>query len=148
MSLIVKNKKASFEYFIEDRIEAGVKLEGWEVKALREGRAQLVDGYVSISNGEAWLHGVNINPCMNISTHVIPEIKRNRKLLLKKREISRLQGQVCEKGYTLVVTSLYWSNGKVKAELGVAKGKKQHDKRQSQKEKDWSREKARFLKHQ
>ena len=146
-SLIAQNKRARHDYHIEETIEAGMQLEGWEVKSLREANTQLRDGYVNLKNGEAWLIGTHISPLKTVSTHYNPDPKRNRKLLLNKYEINRLIGSVDRKGYTLVPLKLYWKRGKVKLEIGYGKGKQQHDKRQSIKEKDWSRQKSRVIKN-
>tara|TARA_B110000003_G_scaffold276540_1_gene323714 strand:+ start:7556 stop:8038 length:483 start_codon:yes stop_codon:yes gene_type:complete len=146
-SLIAQNKRARHDYHIEETIEAGMQLEGWEVKSLREANTQLRDGYVNLKNGEAWLIGTHISPLKTVSTHYNPDPKRNRKLLLNKYEINRLIGSVDRKGYTLVPLKLYWKRGKVKLEIGYGKGKQQHDKRQSLKEKDWSRQKSRVIKN-
>lgn len=143
---IAQNRKAHFEYFIEDRFEAGLVLEGWEVKSLRAGRVQLDQGYVLLKDGEAWLFGALITPLQTVSTHITPDQQRSRKLLLSRREINKLIGSVERKGYTLVPISLYWKNNRVKLSIGVGKGKKLHDKRATEKERDWSREKQRLLK--
>ncbi len=145
-STIALNKKATHDYFIEQRIEAGLVLEGWEVKSLRAGRAQLKESYVVIQHGEAFLFGCHISPLTTASTHINPDPTRNRKLLLQRRELDRLIGQVERAGYTLVPTAMYWSKGRAKLEIGLAKGKKQHDKRASEKDKDWKRDKERLLK--
>jgi SsrA-binding protein len=142
---IAQNKKARFDYFIEERFEAGLALQGWEVKSLRAGKAQIVDSFVMVRNGEAWLHGSHLTPLNSASTHVTPEPARIRKLLLNRREIDRLTGLVERKGYTLVALELYWNKGRVKLALGLAKGKKQHDKRATEKDRDWDRDKARIL---
>ena len=142
---IAQNKKARFDYFIEERFEAGLALQGWEVKSLRAGKAQLVDSFVMVRNGEAWLHGSHLTPLNSASTHVTPEPARIRKLLLNRREIDRLTGLVERKGYTLVALELYWNKGRAKLALGLAKGKKQHDKRATEKDRDWDRDKARIL---
>jgi SsrA-binding protein len=142
---IAQNKKARFDYFIEERFEAGLALQGWEVKSLRAGKAQLVDSFVMVRNGEAWLHGSHLTPLNSASTHVTPEPARIRKLLLNRREIDRLTGLVERKGYTLVALELYWNKGRVKLALGLAKGKKQHDKRATEKERDWDRDRGRIL---
>ena len=142
---IAQNKKARFDYFIEERFEAGLALQGWEVKSLRAGKAQLVDSFVMIRNGEAWLHGSHLTPLSSASTHVTPEPARIRKLLLNRREIDRLTGLVERKGYTLVALELYWSKGRAKLAVGLAKGKKQHDKRATEKERDWDRDRGRIL---
>ena len=143
---IAKNKKARFEYFIEDRLEAGVALQGGEVKSLRDRRIQLAESYVLLKNAEAWLFGAHISPLPTASTHVEADPTRTRKLLLNRREISRLIGAVERRGYTVVPLSLYWKRGLAKLEIGLAKGKKQHDKRATEKERDWSREKGRVMK--
>ena len=143
---IALNKKAKFDYHIEDRLEAGIALEGWEVKSLRAGRANLSEGYVLLKNSEAWLLGAHINPLESASTHVKTDPIRTRKLLLHRDEIDRLIGAVERKGYTVVPLAMYWSRGRAKLEIGLAKGKKAHDKRAVQKDRDWSRQKARILK--
>ena len=145
-STIAQNKKARFDYFIEERFEAGLVLEGWEVKSLRAGKAQLVDSYVLLRNGEAWLLGSHVTPLNTASTHVHPDPTRTRKLLLNRREIDRLTGLVERRGYTLVALELYWNKGRAKLAVGLAKGKKQHDKRATEKDRDWERDKARALK--
>jgi len=144
---IVSNKKARHDYFIEDNYEAGVVLEGWEVKSLREGKAQLVDSYVLLKNGEAFLLGSLITPLLSASTHINPDPSRTRKLLLHKDQISKLAGLVDRKGYAVIALSLYWKHGRVKADIGIAKGKKDYDKRAVQKDRDWKRDKQRILKH-
>ena len=143
---IALNKRARFEYTIEERFETGIALEGWEVKALREGRVQFADSYVLLKDNEAFLFGCLINPLPTVSTHITPDPTRTRKLLLHRREIDRLAGAVDRRGFTVVPTALYWSHGKVKVEVGMAKGKRQHDKRKTQKDRDWSRQKARIMK--
>jgi SsrA-binding protein len=143
---IALNRKASHEYFIEDRFEAGLALQGWEVKSLRAGRIQLDQSYILLKRGEAWLFGALITPLQTASTHIHPEPQRNRKLLLNHRELNKLIGSVERKGYTIIPLSLYWKNNLVKLEIGFAKGKKQHDKRAAEKERDWKREKQRLLK--
>ena len=145
-SSIAQNKKARFDYFIEDRLEAGVVLQGWEVKSLRAGKGQLTDSYVILRDGEAWLLGSHIAPLNTASTHVNPDPRRIRKLLMNRREIDRLTGLVERKGYTLVALELYWSKNHVKVAVGLAKGKKQHDKRETEKDRDWQRDKAHALK--
>lgn len=142
---IVQNRKAFHDYFIEQRLEAGIALEGWEVKAIRAGRVQLQDAYVIVSNGEIVLIGCHISPLVSTSTHFVPDPVRTRKLLLHAEEISRLIGSVEQAGYTLVPLDLHYKNGRIKLEIGLAKGKKQFDKRQSEKEKDWRREQQRLL---
>jgi len=146
-SSIAQNRKARFDFFIEDRLEAGLALMGWEVKSMRAGKAQLVDAYVIMREGEAWLLGSQVTPLNTASTHVNTDPKRIRKLLLNRREIDRLTGLVERKGYTLVALELYWSKNRVKVAIGLAKGKKQHDKRASEKDRDWQRDRARILKH-
>jgi SsrA-binding protein len=145
-SSIAQNKKARFDYFIEDRLEAGLALQGWEVKSMRAGKAQLTDSFVIFRDGEAWLLGSHVTPLNTVSTHVVAEPKRTRKLLLNRREIDRLIGLVERKGYTLIALELYWSKNRVKVAVGLAKGKKQHDKRDTEKDRDWQRDKARALK--
>jgi len=146
-STIAVNKKARHDFFIEERLEAGIALEGWEVKALRAGRVQLVDSYVIIKNGEAWLLGTFITPLQTVSTHYVPEAQRTRKLLLNRRELDQFIGAVERKGYTLLALSMYWKQGRCKIELGLAKGKQAHDKRASERDRDWQREKGRIMKH-
>ncbi len=143
--LIAENRKARFDYFIEDRFEAGIALEGWEVKAMRAGRAQLKEAYIYLRGGEAFLIGAHIAPLPAASTHVTPDPVRTRKLLLHRSQLQHLIGAVERRGYTLVPLELYWKNGRAKAEVALAKGKKQHDKRAVEKERDWQREKARLL---
>jgi SsrA-binding protein len=145
-SSIAQNKKARFDYFIEDRLEAGLALHGWEVKSMRAGKAQLTDSFVIFRDGEAWLLGSHVTPLNTVSTHVVAEPKRTRKLLLNRREIDRLIGLVERKGYTLIALELYWSKNRVKVAIGLAKGKKQHDKRDTEKDRDWQRDKSRALK--
>ena len=144
-STIAQNKKARFDYFIEDRIEAGLALQGWEVKSMRAGKAQLTDSFVIFRDGEAYLLGSHVAPLNTVSTHVIAEPKRTRKLLMNRREIDRLIGLVERKGYTLIALELYWSKNKVKVKVGLARGKKQHDKRDTEKDRDWQRDKSRAL---
>ena len=144
---IASNKKATHDYFIEQRFEAGLVLEGWEVKSIRDGRVQLKESYITFTNGEGYLSGAHISPMLSASTHINPMQVRNRKLLLNRREISTLIGLINRKGYTIVPLSMYWKHGRVKLEIGSAKGKKLHDKRASEKNKDWQREKQRLLKH-
>lgn len=145
-STIALNKRARFEYHLEERIEAGISLMGWEVKALRAGNIQFGESHVLVRRGEAFLFGTVINPLTSASTHVEVDPMRTRRLLLHKHELARLIGQVERKGYTLIPTAMYWSKGKVKVEIALAKGKKQHDKRRTEKERDWQREKGRILK--
>ena len=142
---IALNKKARHDYFIEEKFEAGLVLEGWEVKSLRDGRAQLRDSHVFIKNGEAWITGVHITPLPTVSTHFTPDPTRTRKLLLNKREINHLIGAVERKGYTLVPLAMYWKHGRAKLEIGLAKGKAMHDKRATEKDRDWQRQKQRLL---
>ena len=144
-STIALNKKARHDYFIEDRFEAGLALQGWEFKSLREGRAQLTDSYIVIKDNEAWLFGFHISPLLSASTHVTPDPTRTRKLLLHRRELDRLIGAVERKGYTLVPLAMYWKKGRVKLEIALARGKQAHDKRASEKNRDWEREKQRLL---
>lgn len=143
---IALNRPARHDYFIEDEIEVGIVLEGWEVKSLRAGNLQLKETYVMIKNGEIWLIGAHISPLASASTHVKTNPTRTRKLLAHRNEIDRLVGMVERKGYTLVALSAYWSRGRAKLKLGLAKGKKAHDKRASVKERDWKRDQARILK--
>ena len=143
---IAVNKRARFEYHIEERFEAGIALEGWEVKALRDGRIQFSDSYVLLKDNEAFLFGCLINPLPTASTHISPDPTRTRKLLLHRRELDRLFGAVERKGYALIPTAMYFSKSRVKVEIGLAKGKKQHDKRRVEKDRDWERQKGRILK--
>ena len=145
-SRIADNKKAAYNYFFEERLEAGMVLEGWEVKALREGKVQLTDGYVVIRNGELFVIGVQINPLGTASTHVRPDSVRTKKLLLHAEEIQRLIGKVEQKGYTLVPLNLHWKNGFVKCEIALAKGKAEHDKRDTIKDREGKREVERAMK--
>jgi len=145
-SRIADNKKAVFNYFIEERFEAGMVLEGWEVKALREGKVQLTDGYVVVRDGELFVIGCQINPLRTASSHVSPDAVRTKKLLLHKAEIKRLTGKVEQKGYTLVPLNLHWKNGRVKCEIGLAKGKAEHDKRDTIKDREGKREVERAMK--
>ncbi|HEY7743723.1 MAG TPA: SsrA-binding protein SmpB [Burkholderiales bacterium] len=142
---IVQNKKAFHDYFIEDRLEAGIALEGWEVKAIRAGRVQIKEAYVIVSSGELYLIGSHISPLPAASTHFTPDPTRTRKLLLHAAEVSRLIGSVERAGYTLLPLDLHYRNGRVKIEVGLAKGKRQYDKRQAEREKDWRREQQRLL---
>ena len=143
---VAVNRKARHDYFIEERQEAGLALQGWEVKALRAGRLQLKEGYVLLKDGEAWLFGAHLSPLPTTSTHVIADPVRSRKLLLNRRQIDHLVGAVERKGYTIVPLQVYWKNGRAKLEIGLAKGKKQHDKRADQRDRDWERDKARLMK--
>ncbi len=142
---IADNKKAFHEYFIEERYEAGLVLEGWEVKAIRAGRVQLKEAYVVVKKGEVWLLGCHVSPLPTASTHVKPDPVRTRKLLLHAEEIKRLIGKVERAGYTLVPLDLHYAKGRIKVEIGLAKGKKLHDKRAAEKEREWQREKARLI---
>ena len=143
---IAENKKAAFNYFFEEKHEAGVVLHGWEVKAVREGKVQLTDGYVVIRNGELFLIGCQIQPLKSASTHVTPEAARTKKLLMHKEEIRRLIGKVEQKGYTLVPLNLHWKNGLIKCEIALAKGKAEHDKRNTIKDREGKREVERAMK--
>lgn len=145
-STIALNKKARHEYFIEERFEAGLALEGWEVKSLRAGRVQITDSYVLIKEGEAFLLGAHITPLPTASTHIHPDPTRTRKLLMHREELHQLIGAVERKGYTLIPTALYWKRSRAKLEIGLAKGKKAHDKRATERDRDWQREKERLLK--
>jgi len=146
-STIAVNRQATHEYFIEERFEAGLVLEGWEVKSLRAGRVQLKESYVAIKRGEAWLSGAHISPLLSASTHVNPDAIRSKKLLLNRHELNKLIGSVERKGYTIMPLSMYWKQGRAKLEIGLAKGKQLHDKRASSKDRDWQREKERIMKH-
>lgn len=143
---IAVNRKAQHEFFIEDRYEAGLMLQGWEVKSLRAGRVQLDQSYILLKNNEAWLFGALINPLQTVSTHIIPESQRSRKLLLHASELKKLLTNVDRKGYTVVPLSLYWKENRVKLEIGLAKGKKLHDKRADEKARDWERQKQQVFK--
>ncbi len=145
-STIALNKKAGHDYFIEQRIEAGIALEGWEVKSLRAGRLQLKESYVRILHGEAFLIGAHISALPTASTHIRPDPVRTRKLLLQRSELNKLIGLTERAGYTLVPTAMYWKRGRAKLEIGLARGKKQFDKRESEKDRDWQREKERLFK--
>jgi SsrA-binding protein len=147
MTAIAENRRARFEYHIEEQYEAGIVLEGWEVKAVRAGQVQLTDGYVLIRDGELWLIGCRINALRSASTHVKPEPDRTKKLLMKKEEIRRLVGKVEQKGFTLVPLNLHYKGGRVKADIALAKGKAQHDKRETEKKRDWERERGRLMRH-
>lgn len=143
---IIDNKKAFHDYFIEERFEAGLVLQGWEVKSIRAGRAQLKEAYVIVRKGEVFLFGAHISALPTASTHITPDPVRTRKLLLKADEIKKLIGKVERAGYTLVPLNLHYSKGRIKCEIGLAKGKKQHDKRDSEKQRDWQREQQAILK--
>ncbi len=142
---IAQNKRARFEYQLEERIEAGIELKGWEVKALRAGRVQFGESHVLLRAGEAHLFGCLITPLSSASSHVHADPMRTRRLLMHRRELDRLAGLVERQGYTLVPTAMYWSKGRVKVEVALAKGKKQHDKRRAEKDRDWERQKGRLL---
>ncbi|ACR13568.1 SsrA-binding protein [Teredinibacter turnerae T7901] len=142
---IALNKKARHDYFIEERFEAGVSLAGWEVKALRAGKGQLTDSYVIFKNGEAWLLGAQIQPLPQASTHFVTDPTRTRKLLLHRKELTKLKEATEQKGHTVVATALYWKHHLVKCEIATAKGKQLHDKRQTEKERDWNKQKQRIL---
>jgi len=144
---IAKNRKARFDYFIEESYEAGLALQGWEVKSLRAGRAQLKEAYVFIKNGEAFLYGAHVSALPTASTHVIPDPIRTRKLLLNRSELDGLASAVDRKGYTLVPLELYWKAGRAKLRIGLAQGMKDNDKRTTEKDRDWQREKSRLMKH-
>ncbi len=145
-NVIAVNRKARHDYFIEDKFEAGLVLEGWEAKSLRAGRAQLTESYVHLRNGEAYLIGAHFSPLNTASTHTRADPTRSRKLLLQRHELDRLVGAVERKGFALVPLNLHWSKGRAKLEIGLAKGKKQHDKRAASKDRDWQRQKERILK--
>jgi len=142
---IIQNKKAFHDYFIEEKYEAGIVLKGWEVKAIRAGRCQIKEAYVVMRKGELFMTGCHISPLETVSTHVLPDATRTRKLLLHSNEINTLIGKVERAGYTLVPLDIHYSRGKVKLEIGLAKGKKQHDKREAEKEREWQRQKQRLL---
>lgn len=144
---IALNKKVRHDYFLEDKYEAGLVLQGWEVKSLRAGKAQLVDSYVLLKDGEAYLLGSHITPLQSASTHFVTDPTRTRKLLLSKKELSRLRAATERDGYTCVCTAMYWKGHLVKAEINTARGKQKHDKRETEKEKDWNRQKQRVLRH-
>jgi len=144
-STIALNKRARHEYHIDERYECGIALQGWEVKSLRAGRINISDAYAIVRNGEIYLFGASIPPLLSASTHVIADDRRTRKLLLHRAEIDKLLGAVERKGYTLVPTAMYWKQNRVKLEIGLAKGKQEHDKRASEKERDWNREKQQTM---
>lgn len=143
---IALNRRARHDYALEDHFEAGLVLQGWEVKSLRAGRLQLVDSYVILKNGEAWLFNAQITPLGTVSTHFIPEPHRTRKLLLNKRELFKLAGAIQREGYTVIPLAVYWKKNKAKVEIALAKGKKNYDKRESEKNRDWQREKQKVMK--
>lgn len=144
---IALNRKARHDFAIEESFEAGLELQGWEVKSLREGRIQMKESYILVRDSELWWFGGHITPLLSASTHVSTDPTRTRKLLMHRGEIDRLIGQVERKGYTLVPLALYWKNGRVKLDVGLAKGKKAHDKRATEKDRDWKREQQRVMKH-
>ncbi|MGB3620409.1 SsrA-binding protein SmpB [Ketobacter sp. MCCC 1A13808] len=144
---IALNRKAKHEFFLEDRYEAGLVLQGWEVKSLRENKINFMDSYVMMKNGEAFLYGCHISPLATVSTHYVPDPTRTRKLLLHQNELGRIFGSITKKVLTCVPTALYWKNGRVKCEIALARGKQLHDKRATEKDRDWSREKHRILKN-
>ncbi|NVK37591.1 MAG: SsrA-binding protein SmpB [Gammaproteobacteria bacterium] len=145
-SSICENRRARHDYLLDDKTECGLALLGWEVKSIRAGKAQLVDAYVVIHKGEAWLHGANITPLNTASTHVICEPRRNRKLLMKRKEIDKFEMAASAKGYTLVALEMYWKGPYVKCKIALGKGKQAHDKRESDKQKDWNKQKERIMK--
>ena len=144
---IVENRKATHDYFIEDRFEAGLVLEGWEVKAIRAGRVQLQESYIIVRSGEIFIIGMHISPLATASTHIRPDATRTRKLLLHAEEIKKLIGKTEQRGYTLVPLNLHYRNGRIKLDFGLGRGKKLHDKRDAARDKDWAREKQRLMKH-
>lgn len=144
---IAKNRKAAFNYFIEERFEAGLALQGWEVKSMRAGKAQLSEAYVTLKDGEIWLFGAHLTPLSAASSHVEADPTRTRKLLMHRREIDRLTGLVERRGFTLVPLELYWKQGRAKLAVGLARGKRKRDKRAAEKDRDWARDKERILKH-
>ncbi|MDN7123497.1 SsrA-binding protein SmpB [Pseudidiomarina terrestris] len=144
---IALNKKARHEYFLEDKFEAGIALQGWEVKSIRAGKVNIADTYVIIRDGEAYLLGAQIQPMLSASSHVVCDAERTRKLLLKQRELDKLIGASEREGYSIVATAMYWKRHLVKLEIYLAKGKKSHDKRDTIKERDWQRQKSRIMKH-
>jgi SsrA-binding protein len=144
---IAANRRARHDYFIEESLEAGIVLQGWEVKSLRAGKGQITEAYVTLKGGEAWLVGAHITPLLSASTHVHADATRSRKLLMHAHELNKLIGKVERAGYTLIPLDMHWTHGRAKLSVGVAKGKKQHDKRADIKDKDWARQKERLLKH-
>lgn len=145
---IAQNRRARHEYFIEETFEAGLVLQGWEVKSLRDGRVQITEAYVRIIKQEAWLVGAHFTPLLSASTHIHPDATRTRKLLLHREQLAKLIGKVERSGYTLIPLDLHWTRGNAKLNVGLAKGKKQHDKRADEKDKDWQRQKQRLMRHQ
>lgn len=146
-STIALNKRARHDYFIEERFEAGLVLQGWEVKSLRAGKARITEAYIWLNNGEAFLLGGHIQPLESASTHVTPDTTRTRKLLLHERELAHLIGATEQKGFTIVPLAMYWKRGRAKLEIALAKGKAKHDKRETKKRQDWDRQKARVMRH-
>ena len=144
---IIENRKATHDYFIEERFEAGLVLQGWEVKAIRAGRAQLKEAYVVVMDGAIWLVGMHLSPLASASTHILPDATRTRKLLLNAEEINKLIGKVEQRGYALVPLNLHYKNGRIKLDFGLGRGKKLHDKRDATQDRDWAREKERLMKH-
>ena len=144
---IIENRKAMHDYFIEERFEAGLVLQGWEVKAIRAGRAQIKEAYVVVMDGAIWLVGMHLSPLVSTSTHILPDATRTRKLLLRAEEISKLIGKVEQRGYALVPLNLHYKNGRIKLDFGLGRGKKLHDKRDATQDRDWAREKERLMKH-
>ncbi|HJD44053.1 MAG TPA: SsrA-binding protein SmpB [Candidatus Paenalcaligenes intestinipullorum] len=144
---IVDNRKARHDYFIEETYEAGIVLQGWEVKAIRAGHVQLAESYVIIRDGEIWVIGMHISPLPTASSHIVPDAARTRKLLFRQEEINKLIGRVEQRGYTLVPLNLHYTRGRIKMDVGLGRGKKQHDKRDTSRDRDWAREQERLLKH-
>ena len=144
---IIDNRKATHDYFIEERFEAGLSLQGWEVKSIREGRVQLKESYVIVRDGEIFIFGMHVSPLPTASTHIHPDAVRTRKLLLKAEEISKLIGKVEQRGYALVPLNLHYKNGRIKLDFALGRGKKLHDKRDSERDRDWALEKNRLMKH-
>ncbi len=144
---IAQNKRARHDYFLSDKVEAGIALLGWEVKSIRAGKAQLTDTHVFFKNGEAWLLNAEISPVSTVSTHHVTEPRRQKKLLLHKREINKLKGAAEQKGYTVICTAMYWKQHMVKVEIALGKGKQDHDKRDTQKQRDWDRQKQRIMRN-
>lgn len=145
-NMIAQNRRARHDYFLEQKFEAGIALQGWEVKSIRDGRVQLTDAFVNLHQGEAFLSSANITPLNYASTHVVAEPQRQRKLLLHGRELAQIFAATQQKGYTCIPTALYWKDNKIKCEIALGKGKKQHDKRATTRDKDWQRDKARLMK--
>ena len=144
---IAQNKRVRHDYFLEEKIEAGIALQGWEVKSARMGKVQLTDTHVFFKNGEAWLLNAQISPLHTASTHFVTSPNRDRKLLLNRKEINKLIGAAEQKGYTIVCTSMYWKQHLIKVEIALAKGKQKHDKRDTEKQRDWDRQKQRIMRH-